>query len=44
VVGSADPHMLALLVLSAVTAMILAQALKQRQAKRETAEGEKSPT
>jgi H+/Cl- antiporter ClcA len=39
VVGSADPHLLALLVLSAVTAMILAQALKQRQAKRAASPG-----
>ena len=40
VVGSADPHMLALLVLSAVTAMILAQALKQAREKRSAGRGE----
>jgi H+/Cl- antiporter ClcA len=40
VVGSADPLLLALLVLSAVTAMILAQALKQVREKRSAGKGE----
>ena len=42
VVGAADPHMLALLALSAVTAMILAQVLKREQEKRSAAKGEAS--
>ena len=41
VVGTADPYLIVLLVLSAVTAMILAQALKQVQERRSAGEAEK---